>query len=486
MNKKALLALMLALTMLLSGCTLLVKDQEVDNATEIVRLGDTVYTKGEVNARVDSYLQEEAYFYSMYGAQFDITDPEVIQEAREFVVQDLKETIVKDQKIADLGLGELTDEDQVTLNERIEEELNGYRDTIKAYYITDETLEGDALEAEVDKMMEELGIDDSALCEAIKDEIFQNKLRTEVVKDVAVSEEEIAADFAAKVENSKTTYAENAGSWASAKNNGSTLYYTPEGVRMVKQILIAYTDEDQKVLDELSDRLSETAVAASTANNMLTSMGVEDVDSLLAQANVTVAPAEDADGIWTGELTANLDAVAFTDAELDETVKSSVTDLATANAKTAFYQQQMEQAQTAALANIEAEADDVLAQLAAGGDWDALMAEKNDDPGMKSGATAENGYAVAAGMTSFDPAFVEAAMALSNVGDVSDKIVGKDYGYYIIKYVADAPAGEIALDEVRESISSTLLTQKQTEAFDTAVSSWVSEANFTINMNGLN
>lgn len=484
MNKKALLALMLALTMLLSGCTLLVKDLDVDSATEIVRLGDTVYTKGEVNSRVDSYLQEKAYFYSMYGATVDITDPTVVQEAREFVVQDLKETIVKDQKIADLGLGELTDEDQATLNARIEEELNFYRDYVKEYYITDKTLEGDALEAEVDKWMEE--IDESAICEAIKDEIFQEKLRTEVVKDVAVSEEEITADFATKVENSKTSYAENAGSWATAKNNGSTLYYTPEGVRMVKQILIAYTDEDQKVLDELSNRLSETAVAVSGANNALTALGIEDIDTLLAQANVTVAPAEAADGIWTGELTANLDAVAFTDADLGEAVKTAVTELATGNAKNDFYQQQMEQAQTAALANIEAEADDVLAQLAAGGDWDALMAEKNDDPGMKSGATAENGYAVAAGMTSFDSAFVDAAMALSNVGDVSDKIVGKNYGYYIIKYVADAPAGEIALDEVRESISSTLLTQKQTEAFDAAVSSWVSEANFTVNMNALN
>ena len=485
MNKKALLALMLALTMLLSGCTLLVKDQDVDNATEIVRLGDTVYTKGEVNSRVDSYLQEEAYFYSMYGATVDITDPAVVQEAREFVVQDLKETIVKDQKIADLGLGELTDEDQATLNARIEEELNGYRDTIKEYYITDKTLEGDALEAEVDKMMEEFGIDDSAICEAIKDEIFQEKLRTEVVKDVAVSEEEIAADFATKVESSKTSYAENAGSWATAKNNGSTLYYTPEGVRMVKQILIAYTDEDQKVLDELSNRLSETAVAISGANNALTALGIEDIDTLLAQANVTVAPAEAADGIWTGELTANLDAVSFTDADLDEAVKTAVTELATANAKNDFYQKQMEQAQTAALANIEAEADDVLAQLAAGGDWDALMAEKNDDPGMKSGATAENGYAVSADMTSFDPAFVEAAMALANVGDVSDKIVGESYGYYIIKYVGDAPAGPIALDEVRESISSTLLTQKQTEAFDNAVASWVAESKFKVDMNAL-
>ena len=82
-------------------------------------------------------------------------------------------------------------------------------------------------------------------------------------------------------------------------------------------------------------------------------------------------------------------------------------------------------------------------------------------------------------------AFVNAAMALANVGDVSDKIAGESYGYYIIKYVSDAPAGAIALDDVRESISSTLLTKKQTEAFDNAVASWVAESNFKVDMNAL-
>ena len=48
MRKKALLALMLVLTLLLSGCTLIVKDQAVDNATEIIRMGDRVVTKKEV------------------------------------------------------------------------------------------------------------------------------------------------------------------------------------------------------------------------------------------------------------------------------------------------------------------------------------------------------------------------------------------------------------------------------------------------------
>ena len=38
MRKKALLAALLALTLLLSGCALIVKDQAVDNATPIIRM----------------------------------------------------------------------------------------------------------------------------------------------------------------------------------------------------------------------------------------------------------------------------------------------------------------------------------------------------------------------------------------------------------------------------------------------------------------
>ena len=45
MKKQALLAMMLALTLILSSCTLIQKDAAVDAATEILRLGDAVVTK---------------------------------------------------------------------------------------------------------------------------------------------------------------------------------------------------------------------------------------------------------------------------------------------------------------------------------------------------------------------------------------------------------------------------------------------------------
>ena len=41
----------------------------------------------------------------------------------------------------------------------------------------------------------------------------------------------------------KEEYDENAGAWVDAYMDGDTLYYTPSGVRLVKQILIKFTDE---------------------------------------------------------------------------------------------------------------------------------------------------------------------------------------------------------------------------------------------------
>ena len=97
----------------------------------------------------------------------------------------------------------------------------------------------------------------------------------------------------------------------------------------------------------------------------------------------------------------------------------------------------------------------------------------------------EKGYAVAADMTGFDSAFVEAAMALEKAGDHSGKVRGTSYGYYIIRYEGDEAEGPVALDTVKETISSSLLSTKQSEAYTAAKAQWVEEAGIKVDMNAL-
>ena len=61
MQKKALLALLLALTLCLSGCALIVKDEAVDAATVILTFGDKTVTKGEILKAAEEELLNTSY-----------------------------------------------------------------------------------------------------------------------------------------------------------------------------------------------------------------------------------------------------------------------------------------------------------------------------------------------------------------------------------------------------------------------------------------
>ena len=462
MHKKTLLAAMMALVLLLSGCALIVKDEAVDNAREIIRMGDKVITKGEVKEQTEYELNYMSSMYAMYGYSYDVTDPSNIARAQEEAINGLKEDLALTAKAAELGLDQLTDEETASVKEAAQSSYDNAVTYVKNYMLTDEEKEGkddEAIAKLVEDRLTELGVSlDSYIESETKTEV-DNKLRAYAIKDVAVTDEEIQAEFDSKVESDKTTYAENAGAWATAANNGTTLYYTPAGVRRVKQILIKFKDEDQDAIDEANKQVTDATTARSTAQ------------AKIDAANETLKIEGDTDEIKAAreQAQADLDAA---QKELDE-----------ADNALAAASQAVTDATDKAFANIDEETDAVLASLdAEGADWQAIMDEKNQDPGMKNN---EKGYAVSSDMTSFDAAFVEAAMALEKPGDHSGKVKGTSYGYYIIRYESDETEGPISLEDVKESISSSLLSSKQTEAYNAAKAQWVEEAGIKVDLNAL-
>ena len=456
MRKKALLALMLVLTLLLSGCTLIVKDQAVDNATEIIRMGDRVVTKKEVKEQVDSVLQYNEYMYSMMGQSYDVTDPQVIASAQEEAIDDLKKDLTLTAKAKELGLDQLTAEEEETVKTKAQEDYDSAVEYVKTNELAGAGLEGEELDKAVTDYLVAREVTLDAYTESERKTVIDNKVREYAIKDVAVTDDEIKTEYDSRVENDKTTYTDNAGSWATAANNGTTLYYTPAGVRRVKQILIKFKEEDQTAIDEAQKRVTDANTAVTTA-----------------EAKVTAA-----------QSTLEIDGID------EETVTQAKSDLEAANKELEEASKELEEANKAvtdatekAFENITAEADEVLASVKAeGADWQAIMDEKNQDPGMKNN---EKGYAVAAGMTNFDSAFVDAAMALAKPGDISDKVRGTSYGYYIIRYESDEAEGATPLDDVKEAISSALLSTKQNEVYNTTVNQWVEEAGIKVDLNAL-
>lgn len=458
MKKQALLAMMLALTLILSSCTLIQKDAAVDAATEILRLGDAVVTKGEVQEQVEAQLDNMAYLYSMYGYSFDPTSEASITEARDTVLDNFRKQLVSNVKIAEMGLDQLTDEETAKIQSDAESTYQSNLDYILSSNYADSELSDEEKNEKAKADLEALGYTMDSALENAKQNALSEKLRQEVIKDVTVSEEEIQKEYDSRVASAKETYENNASSWASAANNGTTLYYTPAGVRFVKQILVKFLDEDQTKMDE-AEKKGDQAQEDLNAAEAKISAAQETLDSEEASEEDKAAAQTDKDS-----------------AEAEKAAAQEALDAAKKEAADAL---------EAAFANIDAVADEILSELQVGTDFDTLMKDKGQDPGMQSGITAERGYAVSADMTSFDPAFVEAAMALEKIGDVSGKVRGESYGYYIIKYVGDAAEGPVALDEVKDTLQSSLLTTKQNSTYNETVQSWVDAADFKENLGAL-
>ena len=463
MRKKAMLAVMMLmlLTLVLTGCRLIVKDQEVDDATPILTLGDDVMTKKEVNEKIDTQLKAMADTYAYYGISYDTTTEEARQDAQDAVIKGLKEEMVLNAKIRDLKLDELTEEEETQVKEEADKDYDEDLDYVIDSYLSDEekALEGDALREAAVKKLTSLGYAYETYEKNARTEVINGKLRDYVIQDVEVTDEEVSAEYDSRVAADQEKYGESAGTWADANLNGATLYYTPAGVRRVKQILIKFTEDDQTAVSDAKTALSDAESKVSDAESKVTAAqeildSDESDEAAKAQANddLTAAQAE--------KETAEKDRDAA-QAALDDVLKT-------------------------AFANIDADADQIFTDLEGGADWDTLMAAKTQDPGMQGNSdTAVNGYAVASGMANFDAAFVNGAMALEKIGDVSEKIPSNLYGYYIIKYVGDEPEGAVALDAVSESIRSELLSDKQDETYDSTVEKWLSDADFKEDLKAL-
>lgn len=454
MRKRVILVLMLILALLAaSSCSLIIKDEEVDKQTPIIEVAGKTFTKAEVNEQVEAVMNYEEQMYSGYGLTYDRTDATILSAAQDSAIDAMVRQAVLDQKAAEWGLDVISEEEQAEIDETVDSAYTLYFDSVKSVDFADTELEGEELDAAVEAKMAEYGYPtrDELLTYETENMVLE-KVYDEAVKDVTVTEEELQEAYNTHVESAMTTYGNSPSSYGTDVQNGSTIYYVPAGYRYVKHILIEFTDEDSETISDLESQISEKQTELTTAQNSLTDLGED-------------ASADD-------------EATAQNRATLTETVDTCTTEIAD-------LESQLADAKEAAYAAIQPTVDEVMEKIAAGEDFDALIEQYGQDPGMETSPAKENGYPVSADSTNWVTEFRDAAMALANVGDVSEP-VRSEYGIHIIKYVSDAVEGEVGLDAVRDALETEVLTQKQDEAYTAAVEAWVEEANAKIYKDRLN
>ena len=446
MQKKSLLALLLALVMILSGCSLVTVDEVKDNARVIVDVNGETVNKQTIKSLVANTLSQNQYYnqlYASYGmsAAFPTDEATVTQQ----VIDSFVNNLVAKQKAAKMGFDQLTEEETSQVESVAKDHYDSFIESVVETYLPGTELEGDELTKAAEQYVKDNDVktangyatlEDFIKAESVNKSI--EKLQADAIKDVAVTEEEIVASYNDKVEAAKAAVEENPDQYGYNLMNGTPVYYAPAGYRMVKHILVPIPTEDNSKITELTTALN-TAKSAQTAAQEELDAAAEDADKEALQAKV------------------------------DE-----------ANAAVEEAQKALDEATAQGMANAKAKADEVYALATAeGADFDALIAEYSSDT-MPS-----EGYAIREGYSYFVEPFVTAAMALETVGQISEP-VESTYGYHIIQYVSDVAEGPVDMETVRAAIESEVLTTKQDEALAAAMESWKSEfevKTFTDKMN---
>ncbi|MHC1787382.1 MAG: SurA N-terminal domain-containing protein [Christensenellales bacterium] len=440
--KKLAVTLLLVLSLILSGCSLVVKDPAVDAKQVIIQVNGEQVDKQAFTSTYNALMNQEyqmQQMYQMYGMQApEIVPEDVMASAKD---QQIRAMIIR-QKAKELGLDVLTPEEETAYAAQVETEYQGTLDQVKQYYFADTTLEGEALTSAIQAKADELGITRALTEAAVRERFISDKLEKDTTKDVTVPDEDVKADYDAKVAANKTAYEADINAYGTAVNGGQTVYFAPEGYRMVKQVLIKFLAEDQTKIDALKAEQSTAATALTAATG-----AVSDNAAALA-----------AEGLAEADKKALQDKVAGLEAAVAE-----------AQAKADKVAQDLLAAQNAGYEAILPKAQDVFNQSKTL-PFDDLVKQFNEDTGMPAA-----GYAVRKGFTSFDEAFVVPAMALETIGAVAEPSQGA-YGYYIVQYAADVTPGPVAYDSVKTALHDALLETKKTDTWEAEITKWTEAA----------
>ncbi|MBQ7886511.1 MAG: peptidylprolyl isomerase, partial [Clostridia bacterium] len=276
----------------------------------------------------------------------------------------------------------------------------------------------------------------------------EERIREHVAGDITVSDDEVKANFDEQVAAQKESFDATPSLYMTYQNYGYDTYYIPAGYRGVKHVLVKIDDAKQTEIDTLTSTVSTSESAIANATSQLEELKAED----------TAAYDEEAKTAYDEQVAA-----------LEEQLASEQANLTTA-------QEQLTKLTEEAFAEILPTAEEVLAKAQAGENFDDLIAAYGEDPGMESEPNKTQGYMVCEGLATYEQAFQDGAMALENVGDISD-LVKTSYGYHILQYTCDIEAGAVEMtEEIKTAIHDELLTTAQDAAYEAAITQWVTEA----------
>ena len=445
MNRRMLklAALLAALCLALTGCNLIGVDplmQIAEDRATVEDIYQTVlaeYDGGTVTVAdiiYDFNIQWSYYYqiYSMYGMEMDDATVTTLRDSCvDAAVQRAAEAAEAGRRGIALSADELADVEKSA------------RETYEAAYDTFLAQATDADEevraARTEYELYATGQDYDTTLAYDTATALSAKLREQVDAEVAEpTEESIQQAYDQHVEDDEANYEGAPASFESAMTGDTLVTWMPEGYRTVKHILVI---PDESVLTPYTEAKSE----------------LDTMQSELDSLNEQLPPATPADS-----------------AEGEEAADPAALEaqIAAQEAAVAAAQEELTPLAEACFADVQDTLDEIQARIDAGEDFQTLIGEYGEDPGMQNEPTATRGYYVSADSTTWDTAFRDAAMLLSNVGDISEPVLGMS-GVHIIRYESDVTPGPVPLEEVRGQLYDEALTTMREENYAALLSEWV-------------
>lgn len=278
MTKKCLLALLLAAVMLLSGCSLVLKDTAVDNQQTIIEVNGVHVNKATFLSSYNYTLEMQQYMQQLM-AQFGGAAEEIDTAAlMEETVNSFISSIVMQQKAAELGMDQFTEAELAEIAAEAQTEYDSLLEEVRTYYFGSSDLSEEELAAQVEKYALDMGYSLESMTESVKTSKANDKLYASVTDSITVDDAALQAALDEKIALEQENYAASLAAYGTAANAGTFTYYTPAGYRTVNMIEIA------KPVAEAEGETVDTTAAKTQADELNTRLiNGEAIDALGAE-----------------------------------------------------------------------------------------------------------------------------------------------------------------------------------------------------------
>lgn len=190
-----------------------------------------------------------------YYEQLGMDETEYAESAKQSVLEGLVETKVLEAKEKELGLYDLTDEEETA----IEEEVQTQYDENLEYYMSfryDESKTEDEIREETAEYLDTNGYSYDTLLQEARQQARRDKLYDYVTKDTQVSDDQLREFYDSQLASDEAKYSADFAEYEADTQSGRTPVWNPEGVRRIQYIEIPFTDDQLSRYTEIQDALA--------------------------------------------------------------------------------------------------------------------------------------------------------------------------------------------------------------------------------------